>query len=404
MARIATGLAVTAITAGFVAAQEPTPVDLSGRQIRSINENPDAQTPQARDWFRRVDVWGYVSATYLQTTHGGSRPRGSAAVDQASLFLSAEVDDNVSAFFEIQTDRFQTNQTFDVHVGEVYARVKHALRLDGEQWLGVKVGRFDIPFGESYLHDDSPDNPLIGTAVSHTYDVDEGILAYGKWHGIGFVGAFSDGNSDRQSSGEPSKAVTAKIYGDLLPWLYASGSVLNSGRTDSSAIYLGGIWLDQVGAFGNSTAGQSPSTGVGVTLAELDLRAGVPNRATLVMNAGYGRLRDVEPFDRTLYWFSLEPTVALCETLDATLRYSEIGTYSDTEGYQFSGRPFANADSPYGYDLSRLQQLEVGLAWRPQRGTIVKGEFGFDRLQAIDTCPFAGETRWFVALQFVVSF
>jgi plastocyanin len=150
---------------------------------------------------------------------------------------------------------------------------------------------------------------------------------------------------------------------------------------------------EPVGAYAASTAGTSPSIGVAVTLAEVDLKATSAGLGTLWVSAGYGRLDDEEDsFDRSLYWFSVEPTFTLCPKLDSTLRYSEIGTYSKSEGYLFDGRPFANAWETHGYDTSRLTQLELGLAWRPQPNMIVKGEVGYDSVHAISQSP-SGTTR-----------
>jgi hypothetical protein len=243
------GIAAAAVASGVAAQKGPPPVDLSGQEVRSLGDTQESARPADP---RRNRATGSARSTSGATSRsptcrrraGGARPGGSLAVDQASLFLKAEVADDLSAFFEIQTDRFQTNPTYDIQIGEAYARIDRVAHLREDDYLGLKIGRFDIPFGESYLRDDAPDNPLIGSSVSHTYDVDEGILAFGKWHDVNFVAAFTDGSSDRQSSGGLTKAFTAKVYGNVSRDLYLSGSVLASGETASSAIYLSGVWLN----------------------------------------------------------------------------------------------------------------------------------------------------------------
>ena len=74
------------------------------------------------------------------------------------------------------------------------------------------------------------------------------------------------------------------------------------------------------------------------------------------------------------------------------------------EGYAFEGRPYANGVATFGFDLSSLQRLAVGIQHTFAPGLIGKFEVGADRLEGTDASGLGSDTIEFVAGELVLSF
>ncbi len=396
-------LLFVAAIAGAAPAQDPAPrVDLSGDQYDTMQSAQSQQPAGDRQWFERFDVWGYVSGAYFHTEAGGEYPGGALLVDQASLFVQAEVTAQAVAFFELRTDLAPSDE---IETGEVYIDLRRLLPLGDGGHLGFKFGRFDIPFGEYYHLQDAPENPLVSYPVVMPYGVDEGILAYGNYRGLGFALALSDGSYDRQSFAGVAPAVTARLSGEPTERLYVSASVLHGDDAPNSALCMSGGTLAPVGAGTFSTLGASPSTSIGYLVGGVDLRWEPWTGAMLRASYAHAEVDDdVDAFDRGLDWFILEPSVAFADRWRVTARWSEAGTFSSAEGYRFQGNQFARGRASFGYDLRNMRRLALGLRWQPEANLIAKLEVGLDQLTAIDASPIADDDRAYVAAQIVLRF
>jgi hypothetical protein len=87
------------------------------------------------------------------------------------------------------------------------------------------------------------------------------------------------------------------------------------------------------------------------------------------------------------------------------LRYSEIGSFVDDDGYRFSGKPIAEAET-LGFDTSSLRRLSAALRWFVNPHVAVKAEVGQDRIELIDVSPFDDENdeRLYFGVELVASF
>ena len=88
----------------------------------------------------------------------------------------------------------------------------NVLKKWGHGLLGIKAGRIDIPFGEEYLWQDAPDNPLISNTAAYPWLWDEGILFYGNLGRVGWVAAITDGHFVRSKEDDVEMALNAKSY------------------------------------------------------------------------------------------------------------------------------------------------------------------------------------------------
>jgi hypothetical protein len=387
-------------------ADDPPPLDLSGDEYESVaaaEQDGELERPWRR-WFEQVTLSGYGAFSYLQTDSGGRQPGGDLIVNQASLFLDADLDDDVGLRFELWLDRFGDTNS-DVDIAEAYAEIRGIADLGEDGWLTLRAGRVDIPFGEHYRYWDSPDNPLISFPVILPYRPDEGVMLFGEYRGVGFKAAFQEGRFGRQT-GNFAKSATLRVSGEPLRDLYVSGSVFWNGKTDRTALCFTGNTLSPVGS-GTvpSTLGASPSAEISAAAAEADLRWSFGEGGHLHLTVGHARVYDdVDAFDRDFTWFVVEPSYPVLPGLRLTARYSEAGTYSSTEGYRFENKPFGNGSASYGYDARRVSRLGVGVAWAARQHVIVKTEVGFDRYEAIDASPLGNDTRAFVGAELVLSF
>ena len=382
-------------------------VDLSGEELPSLYEEVAATHVLARPWYQNIDISGFGAVWLVDSGKDGTRPHPGFVIKESSLFVEAEAWEEVSFFFEIQTNGLQRDHSASVRTGEVYAHFRNVLKKWGDDLLGLKVGRVDIPFGEEYLWQDAPDNPLISNSAAYPWLWDEGIVLYGRFRGIGWVASVMDGTLARSQEDGPDKAVIAKVYGKPREPLYLSASLMRNGDTTRGALLLGGSLFQPVGAGGASSVGSSPSEKVDALLGEVDAKYRISEKAALELSLGRALVNDQEDaFDRDLTWFLMQPRYNFTENVHAVLRYSEIGTYDSGQGYRIGGEFLAGGNEAFGYDARRLQRFAAGLGWRLNFHTMVKLEVGRDWFEVIDSSPFdpGGDDRKVFALELAVSF
>ncbi|MCZ6674972.1 MAG: hypothetical protein O7C75_18735 [Verrucomicrobia bacterium] len=374
-------------------------VELSGEAVSSLEEKTSTHV-LAKPWFRNMDISGFSEVRFQDSGDDGTQPNAGFVVKHASLFLEAEAWEDFSVFLEFSV-------ASSVRVNEVYVHFRNVLKKWGDDILGIKVGRIDIPFGEEYLWNDSPSNLLISHTAAYPWLWDEGIALYGTLGGFGWITSLTDGTLARSSEDDPGKAVTAKVYGS--PWtpLYLSASFMRNGKTSKGALLLGGSFFQPVGTQDASSLGASPSDKVDAALYQIDAKYSFREKAALEFALGKAFINDaVDSFDRDLTWFSVQPHYNLTRNLYAILRYSEIGTYDTNEGYHLGGEFLAGGNKAFGYDAKRLQRFSVGLGWRPNPRAMVKLEIGRDRFKVIDASLFdpGDDDRVFYASEIVLSF
>lgn len=382
-------------------------VDLSGDEIASVPEAEPSATVFSKPWHQNLRVSGFGAFWLADSGSDGTRPDPGFVIKETTLFVEANAWDEISFFFEIQTNAVQGDNSQSVSTGEVYAHFRNVLRRWGDDLLSVKVGRVDIPFGEEYLWQNAPDNPLISNSAAYPWLWDEGLVLYGKLRGIGWVASMMDGTLARSVEDDPAKAVSFKLHGT--PWtpLSLSASVMKNGATSASALILGGSLFQPVGVWGESALGQSPSKMVDALLYEGYAKVRASRKLDFEFSYGRAFVNDEErAFDRDLTWFMVQPRFHLRHDLWVVARYSEIGTYDSNAGYHFGGEFLAGGNEAFGYDAKRLQRFSAGAGWRMNPRAAIKMEVGRDRYEVIDASPFVpgDDDRNFSALEVVVSF
>jgi hypothetical protein len=382
-------------------ASEPVPIDLSGDEQSALE--PNADHVLSRPWYENLTLRGHAALTYLDTGGTGTAEHGSFLIKEASLFLDAQVWERAFVVTEVWLSRFQFGN--GMSLGDFYLQLTDLAGSEGAAGLGLKAGRFEIPFGEEYLRWDANETPWISFTAADPYGMDEGLELYGPLGPLGWIAAVTNGNGSGADDGA-SKQFCGKLYSEPTDDLYFSGSVLSLGETESSALRLSGSPIMPVGSGGASSAGTSPSDDVDALCWELDARLGAARRAGLNLQIGQANIDDeVDAFDRDLTWFLVEPRVRLGRELELLVRWSEIGTYDDDEGYLFEGKIITDGET-FGYDTSVLRRASAVLHWTFNPRLAFKLEVGQDHVETIDASALDenNDERLFFALEVVGSF
>ena len=353
----------------------------------------------SKPWWSNIDLSGFAATGVYGTGSDGNKEDWGFEIKEATIFVEAAVWEDIDFFLEFQTNRLGDDRSKYTRTGEVYVHFRDV--EIGNTDVGFKVGRLDLPFGEEYLWQDAIDNPLIQNSASYPYGWDEGVLAYGRHKELNWIFAITDGNDERSEEDHKDKAINAKFFGDLADNLYLSLSLMRNGMSAESAMEFGGSHFEPVDG--------SSSDAVDSWLMELNTRY----QFTLDSMEGYLAIAlgtasqddDAPGFDRDIHWFTIEPYLSLNPQWYTVLRYSEIGTYDDEEGYHFDGKPFAGGNDAFGYDVERFRRLSMGLGWTPTPRTRIKFEVGNDWYDLIESSVREkGDDRHFIGAEIAVGF
>lgn len=387
-----------------------TPVDLSYQEVSPASSEPvppAERSPVSDEWFRRIHLSGFGAAGIVGTGKDAERSTLGFLNYDAHLFLDATVWKDVSYFVELLA--VERGNDAETKSGEMYVHLHDLFESSLGEGFGLKIGRIDIPFGEEYRRQDSVDNRLITNSVNLPYNWDEGVVAYGRFGGLGWVASVMDGQTTRSIDDSRDKATTLKLYGNPIEPLYLSASFLRNGKSAKSALKFAGSHFQPVGrAGGPSVLGTSPSTQVESYAYSLDARYAFPrSKGQLDLSFGQGFLRDDNAaFNRDFLFFTVEPMVQLTPKLYAVSRFSGIGTFDDGEGYHFDGNPFAGGIGDFGDDAKSLLRWAIGLGYQLNPRTRVKLEYSRDDFEVIDSSltKDSHEDRDLVGAQVVVGF
>lgn len=374
------------------------PVSLENDETTSLAE-VNYNHVLSKPWWENIDISGFGAAGAYGTGSDALKEEWGFEVKEASLFIDADVWEDIGFFVELQTNRLGDDKSKYTRTGEVYF---HASDLNmGENTFGLKLGRFDLPFGEEYLWQDAIDNPLIQNSASYPYGWDEGLLVYGQHKALNWIFSITDGTDERSKEDDSDKAISAKVYGDISDDLYLSFSMMRNGESVESAMEFGGSHFEPVEG--------STSASVDSWLVELNAKYAYSLNSMegyVAVALGHAKQNDdIANFDRDFSWVTIEPYLQLNNNWYSLLRYSEIGTYDDEQGYHFDGKPFAGGNSAYGYDVERFRRISIGLGWLPNPRTRVKFEIGDDKYKLINSSiRNEGNDRHFIGAEVAVGF
>lgn len=322
----------------------------------------------------KVSLSAEGGAAFFNTGKEGAFPNSEFRVDEARLFVEAQVLENVYFFSEIN---LMTREAEDlsVQLGEAYVDFENVSQLwNMDRMLNIRLGRMYIPFGEEYLSRYAIDNPLISHSLPDIWGVDEGIELYGKLGKFGYALAVQNGGPSGVRDFNGDKSVSGRLSYDPNQWLHLSASGLRTGDLQKPGDYWSELW------FGNNWFFPFGSTTANVyhaNLAEGDIELRLPH-GHLAAFGGYVRYDDNDPqrIDRRdIFYYSVEGVHDITHKLYGAVRFSQILV---DKGLPIVGNGDLNTFL-FGPPTTEIWRLSLGLGYRWSPNLIFKGEYSFER-------------------------
>src|SRR5581483_2019497 len=347
------------------------------REVQKLETKPADEPPSepARPMhFGRVDITGEGGVAFFHSQSKGQDPNADFRIDEARVFLEAPIWKNVYLFSELDLAAREVPD-LTLRVGELYLDFESVSQLWGDdRMLNLRVGRFNIPFGEEYQYRYAIDNPLISHSLTDLWGVDEGVELYGSLGRVQYVAAVQNGGSATSQDFNADKAVVGRVGYDPAKWLHLSVSGMRTGDLDVigdgwSALWFANGWFRSLGP---------PATTVfHANLVEGDVQARFPG---IVMRAAggyitYGDNDSAGHNHRDVYYYYLEGVKDITRKLYAAARFSQI--------FAPGGFPIVGDGNMLNYlahDLTTdYWRLSLGLGYRFSPNLLVKGEYSFNR-------------------------
>jgi len=350
----------------------------SSAQGAKANTDSEAAAP-ARSGFSlgKVHLSGGGAVGFFHSQPHGQFPNAEFRVDEAKLFVEAPILGDVYFFGEIN---IFSREEGTMAPGEVYLDVENLSRLwKKDRQLNLRIGRFDIPFGEEYLTRDAIDNPLISRSLVDLWGVDEGVEIYGSFGKFSYVAAVQNGGNDRARDFDGDKSVAIRLEADPTPWLHLSVSAMRTGDLDAIDDGVSELWLGPGLVY---SLGSASTTRFEANLLEGDLQLKFPH-TTVKAFGGVLQYDDNDPLAnnrREMYYYCVEGTQRIYKRLYGAARWSQM---FGEKGFPVAGN---GAADPYAFSklTKELWLLSVGLGYRFSDQLILKAEYSFQRGKELD--------------------
>ncbi len=344
---------------------------VSGLEAAKPSSNP---TPSESDEPAAASPTIRISAeagfAYFYSGSDGVYPNGFFRVDEARLYLDAAVWKDIYFHSELDLVTRETSDN-DTHFGELYATVDNLSgHWDQDNLVNLKIGRFNIPFGEEYQVRTAIANPLISHSLSDIWGFDSGIEAYGSVGKFDYAAALLDGGVNTLRPGNTGKSFAGRISYGGGPWRL-SASAMSTGHLNPNVDDLSAIWIGN--GFFRSISGTPGNSHFWADLAEVDASAtwgrghlkAAAGRAWYFDNAAAG---DSSQQD----YFYDEGVQSLVKDLFAAVRFSRI---SAPNGYFLAGQGSMGTYF-FGNTLTtELDRLSLGLGYEFSPPVILKVEY-----------------------------
>lgn len=330
----------------------------------------------------RFHINGEGGLALFDTGTEGEFPNNEFRVDEAKLFVEAEVWEGVYFFGEVNLlTREKEEGENNIHLGELYVEFESFSKIwNNEHQLNIRLGRFDIPFGEEYLTRDAIDNPFISHSLSDIWGVDEGVEIFGSMKRVEYVFAVQNGGDPEIRDFNADKAVVGKVGYKWNPWMRLSFSAMRTGNIDVEGDRFSELW------FGNGFLRVlgSPTT---TTTFRANLFQGEGHaswaRGHLHLGGGHFRYDDNDgPADngRNVDYFQIEAVQNLNydkqNTLYAGVHFSRMKSNS---GFPLVGN--GNMEK-FLFDNNHLAtslwRLGFGIGYRIRRNLLLKAEYNLE--------------------------
>lgn len=352
------------------------------RQERVLDDLRDQvadRGPAARsDAVGDIRLSGEAGLAFFDGGPRSAWPNGEFRADDVKVYLETPVWRDTYLFAELDLVTREVNDEF-FHMGEVYIDFENVSgRLGGpDRLLNVRVGRFDIPFGEEYLYRGVLDNPLITHSVGDSWGVDEGVELYGSAGRLSYVFAVQNGGHKTLRDFDSDKSVTLRVGYDPTAWLHLSASALRTGDLTMAGDFLSEIWIG--GGFFRAIGAAATTQGFSAKLYQADARVNWDggHLSGAVGTARYDDNDTAADNRRDLDYFSVELVQQINGGLYGAIRYSEISVQKG--GYPLQGLGSPGTFFYSGLPLAEgLERFSLGLGYRFSDPLVFKIEYAWE--------------------------
>jgi hypothetical protein len=344
----------------------------------STDEMPSAPEPISRvEPNRRVILGGEAGVAFIAGEANTAFPNEEFRIDDARLFVEAEVARNVYVFTELElTSRESPDEFF--RLGECYLEgADLPLPWSRDHTFTVRAGRLDVPFGEEYQRRGVTENPLISHSLSDLWGVDEGLAVFGRVDAWDYILAVQNGGNPTLRDYLGDKSVTARIGVRPGRGWRTSASVMRTGDLSSSNDRFSEIWIGN--GFFRAIGSPATTTEFSAELAQLDLRYDWRGGHALgaIGRAWYDDNDTAADNRRQLEFGQFEAQQALAPKFYGALRYSRIS--ADGAGYPIAGHGTFGRYFFSPNFTDRLWRLGLGLGYDPVENLRLKVEYSWER-------------------------
>jgi hypothetical protein len=318
-----------------------------------------------------IRISGETGLAFFSSGPDGAYPKSEFHVDEARIFLEAPVWKNVYFFTGLELATRESGDGY-LRAGELYADIEDVLASGRDARLSLRIGRFNIPFGEEYQYRSVLTNPLITHSMADLWGYDTGVQLYGSLGRLQYNFAVQNGGINRD------KSLTARLSFDPVKSLHLSASAHRTGTVDAMDDVFSSIWFGG-GFFGALNPAVTTRT-FKADLFEFD--------ATWLWKGGHIRAAGgTAQFDedngtadnsRRFHYYSLEAEQQIVDRLYGAARYSEVRVPG---GYRLMGEGDAKDYfwNPYAPLTTDLQRLSVGLRYQFGPPLVWKLEYSWER-------------------------
>ena len=364
-------------------------------EFQNAGQTPEAE-PAKPAAFSKVVISGEGGVAFFESGRDGQYPDAAFRVDEAKLFVDAQIWKDVYFFGELDlTTREQEDD--NLSLGELYVDFENVSRLWGvERLVNVRAGRFDIPFGEEYLVRDAIDNPLISHALSDIWGIDEGVELYGSLGKAQYTVAVQNGGTPSVQDYTADKAVVGRVDYDATRWLHLSASAMRTGNIavegdEYAALWFGGAQLRSIGPSATTTTFHAE-------LYEGDVQVRWP-RGHLKAAGGYLHYDDNNTAandNRDVYYYYVEGLYDVTAKLYLAMRFSQIRA---DDGFPIVGN--GEYDEYAEEELTAdLWQLDIGGGYQFNPNLTLKMDYAFEQGREVGGDERNHENQFAIELAF----
>ena len=349
----------------------------------------------------RIHINGEAGVAFFDTGREGDFPNEEFRVDEAKLFIEAVIIDDVYVFVEANVlTREEDNEIFEI--GELYLEFEDIGKK--ARLFNVRVGRFDIPFGEEYLTRDAIDNPLISHSLSDIWGVDEGVQLFGSRHQFEYVIAIQNGGAPVLQDFNSDKSIAARMLYRPAANFHVSVSAMRTGDLDVDGDRFSEVW------FGNGflvpLGSLNATTVISGNIFQGDGHLSW-KRGHLHVAGGQLQYRDdniARNYSRNANYFYVEGVQHLTASSEspwyAAARFSRIDA---DNGFPLVG--FGDFQT-FLFDDERLTEelwrMSLGIGYRIRRNLLLKAEYSLENGRQVDGADRDNEN--FVGIEAAVRF